>query len=241
MVQVLYGVKCYYIKIVKIEILTATKAEIAGELKQKKATRQLLIICNGLRSSVDHPATKAITQKLYEHGHAVFTFNFSDTHGMDLERQVEDIADIIDHFVDYEEFILIGGSFGALSIAIAAKRSPKVKGLITMNGFFGSGRVGGHLLAKYLAFRALTATSAKHRKFWQFYKQQFRPHELALPVLVIHSIADKHVSIKQSRDFFARLPGPKEFRTLKTSDHNLKPLIEVDTIVQMIDKWLSRL
>lgn len=226
----------------KIAIPTATKAEITGELKRKKATKQLLIICNGLRSSADHPATKAITQRLYEHGHAVFTFKFSDTHGMDLECQVENILHIIDYFAaDYEEYVLIGGSFGALSIAIAANRTPRIKGLITVNGFFGSGRVGGQLLPKYLVFRALATTSAKHRKFWHFYKRQFQPHALTRPVLVIHSAADKHVSIKQSRDFFAQLAGPKEFRTLRTSDHNLMPLTEVGAIVQTINEWLDTL
>jgi pimeloyl-ACP methyl ester carboxylesterase len=185
---------------------------------------------------------KAINQRLYEHDHAVFTFNFSDTHGMDLERQVEDIKDIIDHFAtDYEEFILIGGSFGALSITIASKRSTKIKGLITVNGFFGSGKLGRPLLPKYYTFRAMTITSAKARKFWKFYKEQFSPRELRLPVLVIHSMADEQVSIRQSRDFFEQLPGPKEFQTLKTSDHNLMPLTETDDIVRMIDEWLEKI
>lgn len=240
LVQVLFGGKCYYIRIVKIKVPNDRGAEIIGELKQKKATKQLLVICHGLKSSAEHPALKAITQKLYEHDHAVFTFNFSDTHGMDLERQVEDIENIVDHFAaEYEEFILIGGSFGALSITIAANRSPKIKGLITVNGFFGSVKLGRQLLPKYLTFRAMTMTSAKAKKFWRFYKGQFSPQKLTLPVLVIHSLADKHVLIGQSRNFFEHLSVPKEFRTLRTSDHNLMPLTETDDIVRMIDEWLD--
>ncbi len=238
-VQVLSGFSDK-IESMKTEISTTGGEKIVGELRQKQASERLLIICNGLRSSADHPATKAITQKLYEHGHAVFTFNFSDTHGMNLKQQVEDIAEIINHFDSYNEYILIGGSFGALSISIAASRSPKIKGLITVNGFFGSGRVSGHLLTKYLAFRTLTATSAKHRTFWKFYKREFHPEAITIPVLVIHSKADKHVSIRQSQDFYSRLAGPKEFRTLETSDHNLMPLTEVDPIVEIIDGWLAK-
>ena len=225
----------------KIKIPTDRNAEIVTELRQKKPTQRLLVICHGLKSSAEHPALKEITQKLYEHGHAVLTFNFSDTHGMDLECQVEDIADLVEHFTaDYDEFVLIGGSFGALSIAIAPRRSLKIKGLITVNGFFGSGKLGRPLLSKYLTFRVMAITSAKAKKFWRFYKEQFKPHELSLPVLVIHSVADEQVSIKQSHDFYTLLPGPKEFQTLKTSDHNLMPLTETDDIVRMIDAWLGK-
>lgn len=225
----------------KITLDTIVGGKIVGDLQETQGSKQLLLMCHGLQSSAEHPAIKAITQKLYEHGHAVLAFNFSDTHGMDLERQVEDIIQLVEYFSSYDEFILLGGSFGALSSATAVNKSPKIKGLVTVNGFFGSGRLGKSLLPTYLTFKAMTLTSAKAKKFWRFYKEQFRPERITVPVLVIHSKADKDVSMMQSKVFFTKLSGPKEFHTLETSDHNLQPGDEIDAIVSRIHGWLKRL
>ena len=116
-----------------IEINSPDGNKISGNLQKKEPNRQLLIICHGYKITQEHPALKTIAQKLHKKGHAVFTFNFSDDKtGLNLPQQVSDIRAVIAHFKTYEEIILLAGSFGALSTAIVATNSPKVKSLITI-------------------------------------------------------------------------------------------------------------
>lgn len=200
------------------------------------------MICHGLKSSAEHPTIKTITEKLHAHGHAVFSFNFSDAYGIDLKQQVDDIVTVAEHFDTYGEIVLLGGSYGALSVALAVNKSPrasKIKGIITLNGFFGAGSLGYRLLPKYMLFRVASLVSAKSRVVWKFYKDNYRPDQVTMPALVIHSRSDKEVLIAQSKDFFTRLAGPKEFKELKDADHNLYTGDEIDTVVTTIDEWLG--
>jgi hypothetical protein len=84
-----------------------------------------------------------MTSGLNKNGYNTFTFNFSEnTGGIDIEHQVKDVAQIVEHFKEYKEIILLAGSFAALTAAIATIQIPRVKGLITLNGFFGESRLG---------------------------------------------------------------------------------------------------
>ena len=224
-----------------MRVMLTTKAggEIIGELRQKHPTKRLLIICNGLRASVDHPTTKAISEGLYEKGHAVVTFNFSDTRGTNIQQQVTDILQLIQHFKSYESVVLLGASFGALSSSIAAIQSSKVKGLVTVNGFFGLPHLGLFRLLQYLIFK-IQMHVGRGKKIWQFFTNEFQVQKITCPVLVIHSKADKDVFIRQSAYFYAQLLAPKEFYTLKTSDHNLQPGNEINATVEAINTWLLK-
>ena len=219
--------------------ITLASGALHGELRYQQRAQALIITCHGYQSSGEHPAVVAITNGLAQKGYAVFTFTFSRGSGpFDIEQQTKDILTIVDHFHQtYQQIILVGGSFGALSTTIAARQSAKVSGLITINGFFGSSKLRGRHRLNFVFFRLLLAT--RHRRIWRFFQQEFQPAGVSVPVLVIHSKADELVSIAQSRDFFAQLRGPKQFKELEKSGHNLSSTTEITIIVATIDRWLQ--
>jgi alpha-beta hydrolase superfamily lysophospholipase len=219
---------------------TDIQAGLSGTLQYGKTSKQLLIICHGYQSSSEHPALVAIADGMVAAGKAVFTFNFSGSDSLDVAKQVLDIEAIISHFAnDYAEIILIGGSFGALSSAIAA-HSSKVAGLVTLNGFFGTGQLGKEFRSSFRLFKILALVSPRHRKIWHYLKRLLQPETITVPVLVIHSPSDEMVSIRQSRDFYNKLRSSKKFVELDDPDHNLSSPSAIDTIVRSVVSWLAR-
>lgn len=221
------------------EIVTL-KNGLTGELCYREpAKKHLLVICHGYKSSPTHPGIVATTRGLNKKGHATFTFHFSGTNPLDLERQVRDIHVIAKHFAAYESITLIGASFGALSSAVASTSS-QVKGLVTVNGFFGSNKLGRRFYPTFTTFQLLRRVHPKYRDVWHFFQHSFRPSQIQVPTLVIHSIVDNTVLINQSREFYRRLTGPKQFAELESADHELTLPGNTDEVVTIIDRWLSK-
>jgi esterase/lipase len=212
---------------------------LTGELRYKKPAKHLLVICHGYKSSPAHPGIVATTRGLNQKGHTTFTFHFSGTNPLDLERQVQDIHTIAEYFASYDSITLIGGSFGALSSAMASN-SPQIRGLVTVNGFFGSNKLGGQLYSTFATFQLLRRIHPKYRKIWHFFQSAFQPAQILVPTLVIHSIVDEAVLINQSKDFYTQLAGPKQFAELESANHDLTLPGNTDEVVAIIDGWLRK-
>jgi alpha-beta hydrolase superfamily lysophospholipase len=188
---------------------------------------------------MEQPAIKQISIDLYKFGHNIFSFNFSKSaQGIALEQQVSDINSIIEYFSGYSEIIVMGGSLGALCSAIATIQNRKVKGLASTNGFFGSYQLDKKAKKLYLLFRLAALFNTPQKQIWQYLKKEFKPEKITIPVLVIHSKADKVVSIKQSQQFYKRLQTKKEFHVLEKADHELTTGQSVKEVVKIIDTWL---
>jgi len=219
----------------------AIRDDLSGELHRTQSTKFLLIMCHGYQSSTAHPALLALTKALCAKGYAMFTFNFSGKDPLDLAQQSTDIGDIADHFAsEYSQIILVAGSFGALSCSIAA-RHKNIAGLVTINGFFGVGRLGWQYKPTFLAFRALSAIIPRRKKIWNFYKQNYQPEQIAIPCLIIHSRADRTVFIDESKLFFEKLTSPKQFVELEDADHDLSSSKNTDEVADSIANWLYKL
>lgn len=134
---------------------------------------------------------------------------------------------------------LIGASFGALSSAIASTSS-RIRGLVTVNGFFGQSKLGRQLYATFATFQILRRVHPKYRNVWGFFQRSFRPSHIQVPTLVIHSIVDSTVSISQSQDFYRQLRGPKQFAELESADHELTLPGNAEETVAIIDSWLRK-
>jgi alpha-beta hydrolase superfamily lysophospholipase len=222
------------------EVIDLLNGTLVGEWRHTKSKKQLIVICHGYKGSSDDPALVAIARSLNKNGRDTFTFDFSEnTGGFDVEHQVKDIAHIIKHFESYEEIVLIAASFAALTASIAAIQISKVHGLITINGFFGSGRLGKEHRGAFRKFRLASIVVPQYRKIWKFYKKELQPARLMIPVLVIHSKADIVVPIWQSRHFFEQVTSPKEFKMLQTATHGLSSSKDVATVNKIIDIWLE--
>ncbi|HEY1835837.1 MAG TPA: alpha/beta hydrolase [Candidatus Saccharimonadales bacterium] len=222
--------------------INLVNGQLTGEwhYNDSHAKKHLVILCHGYRSSHQNSTIVAISKGLNKRGHDTFTFNFStNTGGFDIEHQVKDIAKLVEHFKGYGEIILLAGSFGALTAAIATLEIPKIKGLITLNGFFGHSQLGEDHRRNYIKFRIAALVIPKYRRIWRYFRHRVRPELIKVPVLVIHSEVDKYVFIRQSRDFYDKLKAPKQFIELQTANHGVTSSADRQRIISEIDKWLA--
>jgi pimeloyl-ACP methyl ester carboxylesterase len=223
----------------RIRFKTSANKTLSGELR-KAPSDQLVVLCHGYKSSSRSPAVSAITSGLHEKGYATFAFDFPEGSDVDVRRQVSDIADVLQHLDHYKRFILVATSYGALSASIAAINIARVSGLVTVNGFFGLGKLGKERRRTFRLFRLGSLVLPRYRKIWKYFKAELRPEALAVPVLVIHSQVDQQVFIEQSRYFFKNIASPKQFITLEHATHGLSGPGDVAVVVAAIDGWLKR-
>lgn len=222
------------------EIVNLANNNLSGDWHHADSHKHLIIICHGYQGSSEDPTIVAIAKGLNEKGHDTFTFNFSEnTGGFDIEHQVDDITHIVNRFSDYDELILLAGSLAALTGVIATLKLPNIKALITLNGFFGKGDVGQKHRRIYLLFRFAALVVPKYRKILKYFRRELQPDSIKVPVLVVHSKADRYVFIKQSQDFYKELRGPKRFVTLGTANHGITSPADRRKIVREIDEWLD--
>ena len=217
------------------------KEKIHGVLKRKKTGGPLIIVCHGYKSSKEHPANRAITDLLYSLGHTTFAFDFSDSaQGFAIDNQVNDILTVINFFKEEKDIILLAGSFGAFSAAIAVPQSSKIKGLITINGFFGTFQVGFGVLKIYLMMKILSFANSTYREILRYVQKNYQPQKIVVDTLVIHAKNDKTVFSSQSQTFFKQLTGRKNIYMLQKADHDLTQKATIQEIVTIIDEWLSK-
>lgn len=222
------------------EIITLDYRQLTAEWHHGKPRERLIVVCHGYQGSSGDPTIVAITAGLNAASHDTVTFNFSkNTGSFDIEHQVQDVAHIVEFFRDYKEIILFAGSLGALTAAIATVQIAKVKGLITLNGFFGEGQLGQTHRKNYLKFRAAALVVPEYRRILKFYRRRLQPVLIEVPVLVIHSKADKYVYIAQSRNFYDQLTSPKQFVELKMANHGVTSPKDREKVITVINSWLD--
>lgn len=224
----------------QVSFTTPTSQRLSGILKKEKYEEPLLVICHGYKSSSKHPALVAIVAGLNARGHTTFTFDFSEGSELNLAQQIDDIRSVTEYFKDYNDIVVLAGSFAALTAVMATTEVTKIKGLVTVNGFFGSGKLGSKYDKPYKAFKLLTAISPRHKKTWRAFTAGFHPENISVPVLIIHSKKDEIVSYEQSKDFFQRVGAPKEFKALSIADHHLTLPGNVKEVTQLVDAWLRK-
>jgi alpha-beta hydrolase superfamily lysophospholipase len=222
------------------EIVKLRNEKLIGDWHHSDSAKQLVVICHGYKSSSANSTLVAITKDLNKYDYDTFTFNFSENlSGFDVEHQVKDITLIAEHFKNYDEIILLAYSFGALTAAIATIHIPIVKGLITLNGFFGQNSLGQKHYRNYVKFRAAALMFPKYTKIRKYYKKELRPDLIEVPVLVIHSKGDKTVFVEQSQSFYKKLTHAKQYLELPTADHDLALLEDRKKVISEINDWLK--
>ena len=210
-----------------------------GVLTTGKTKQKLIIVCHGYKSHSGHPALVAIVKGLNAKGYATYSLNFSKAATIDIKKQVEEIVETAESHHEYREIILLAGSFGALSSSIAARFIPRIGGLVTINGFFGSGKLDRKHSNAYTAVKLMALISSKHRAILKYFKDELQPASITAPVLVIHSKTDEIVAYQGSVDFYKALQAPKQFKSLRTADHHLHAASDIDAIIGWIAVWLK--
>ena len=223
-----------------LEFPNSKNETIQGILKERNTSGTLLICGNGLNRGKDDPATDRITNIVYEMGQSSFSFDFSKSaQGFALKEQVSDILDIVSYFSRYKKIVLFAPSLGSLSMVIAAQQLTKVNGLITMNGFFGSAQLGMRMLKVYLLFRLFVFFKKQYQKEWKYFKKNYQPQKIRGRVLVMHARYDTDVSLVQSKNFFQKLSGKKEFYLLEKADHQLTREADRQETAEVVYRWLQ--
>jgi pimeloyl-ACP methyl ester carboxylesterase len=200
--------------IMQVHFKTSSGKRLSGEL-MKECSDQLVVVCHGYKSSGSTPTISALTKGLNQRGYSTFAFDFPKDSEVDVRQQVSDIANILRHFPEYKGFVLLAASYGALSASIAAMKLPKVGGLITVNGFFGTSRLGKQHLRAYIMFRLASLAIPRYRNIWRYYRKELHPESLSVPVLVIHSKIDQVVFFEQSQHFYEKVKGRRNLKYWK--------------------------
>lgn len=110
---------------------------------------------------------------------------------------------------------------------------------MTLNGFFGQDDLGRKHRKTYIKFQIAATIVPKYKKILEYFKQELRPELIRVPVLVVHSKADKYVFIKQSQDFFQQLVCPKRFIVLENATHGIASQTDRQRVVSEVDRWLG--
>jgi alpha-beta hydrolase superfamily lysophospholipase len=214
--------------------------ELVGKWRHAQSKDRLIIICHGYQGSNEDPTIVAIAEGLNRNGLDTFTFNFSKNRGgIDIEHQVTDISAIIEYFSSYDQIILLAGSFAASPATIAALHFSTIKGLMTLNGFFGTGELGHKHRRNYAIFRILALVSPKYRKILKYLRSELRPECITIPILVMHAAADEYVFKNQSQNFYAAIKSPKTFIELQTANHGVTSPEDRNEVIQEITDWLA--
>ncbi len=212
---------------------------LKGVLRTPVGAQILVVACHGYMSSSDHPTITAISSELNARGMATFSFNFTSSNPVDIPRQAADLKAIIERFrPEFADIVLLGNSFGAISAAIAA-RAPGVGGLITVNGFFGSGELGPRFISNYRKFRIMTQLHPAYRAIDRFHQCEFLPASINCPTFVIHSRSDEVVFQVQSTNFYDQLTCSSQFFELQDADHNISDPTDSQDIVRRIAEWIE--
>ena len=241
------GVRILYppqkMKTKKIFIINKQGYKIYGILHLAK-NKNLIIICNGYDSTKDFLSIRLLAEGLNKKGFNVFRFDFTGTGESEgpknvfLKQQVDDLDSVINYFKTSKKIILLGGSLGALSASIVSIMNSNISGLVTVNGFFGTSKLGKQVRKTYFLYRFFTFIKRDHRLDYRFFKNNFLPEKIKIPVLVIYTKNDNIVAPEQSIEFFSKLKTQnKKLHDLFLIKHDLIGKGDVNKVVESVFNW----
>lgn len=228
-------------KIKEIKIINKQGYRLCGLLHIGEG-KKLIIICNGYDSTKESPSIQLLAEHLNVKGYDVFRFDFSGTGESEgpknifIQQQVEDLDSVIDFFKNYKTLILLGGSLGAVSASIVSISNSKVSHLITVNGFFGSSKLGNEVRRTYFLYRFAAFVKSDYRRDYAFFKKHFLPEKITVPVSVLYTKTDNVVDPVQSEEFYSKLCRSKNRNliSLLLQKHNLTGKCDVSNVVASI-------
>jgi len=153
---------------------------------------------------------------------------------------VEDLDSVVNYFKSFKDIVLLGGSLGAIPATIVSILNKRVISLITVNGFFGMSKLGKEIIKTYYLYRFLALINKKHRQDYRFFKINFLPEKIKIPILVIYTKNDDVVNPIQSEIFFSKLQAKrKKISSLTLKKHNLTGEKDINKVIKSICDWIS--
>lgn len=211
----------------------------------KGSDTSLVMLLHGFGADHSHSTISGIASYLSSRNISVLTFDLVG-HGerrggnpFDILSHVRDIGIIVRHFTAYKNIILVGGSFGALTAAIAAAAVSGIHALVTINGFFTYGLPLGKYRKIYLKFRVSALFPTVYRKIWSFVKRGIRVSQIQIPTLVLYADSDTDVSSSESIRFHESLRCRKKILCIPKANHDLTRTGNTEYAGKAIADWMS--
>lgn len=129
----------------KIYYKKSNAKKICGILNEANETNKIVIMCHGIRGNKDEcGAFVLLSEKLLERGYSSFRFDFNghgESDGLDkdmtITKEIDDLECTINMLKEkgYNEFVLLGSSFGAGIVSLFPfEKYDNVKGIILWYG-----------------------------------------------------------------------------------------------------------
>ena len=201
-----------------------------------------------------------ITRALTQGGFAVLRFDFTglgesegDFADTNFSSNVDDLVAAANYLKENHEspHLLIGHSLGGAAVLMAAMRLRDVKAIATIGAPAQTEHVTRLFTDKIDKIeeegKAEVSLSGRpftiKKQFLDDLKKVQEDHDLRKinrPVLILHSPADKTVSVDNAREIYQELLHPKSFISLDEADHLLSQKEDSLYVGSMIASWVGR-
>ena len=222
----------------RLEITNSNHDLLAAEYEKRGSP--LFILCHGYGGNKDFPSIVKLAELLNSKGYSTVRFDFTgngESRGssrMSLIQWTKDIGKVTERFKG-EKQILWTPSFAAMVGIIASGTYHEIDGLITVNGLFSLKSVG----MRYHLYRLMAAFDKSKRAELDFYRANFRPESICVPVLVMHGRQDRLVSPDESYSLYDKLRCEKDFQRFD-SDHYMSKDKHVLEASVLTDRWITK-
>lgn len=251
----------------KIYYQNSTNKKLCGILTKSNKSNKMVIMCHGIRGNKDEcGAFTLLSEKLLDNGYSSFRFDFNghgESDGLDKEmtisKEINDLENTITMLEQkgYDEFILLGASFGAGIVSLFPfEKYKNVKGIVLWYGCLDYEYVRyGNLFTEnnkkeaekngYYVSRSIS--TGKEFKFglelfYETYK--YKPYEniakCKLPKLFVHGDKDSAVSYELSEKVSSNCTN-STFKIIKDGEHTFMNSDEsinsaIDITIDFIEK-----
>lgn len=249
----------------KIKIKNRKDLEIVLWLEKSEDQKGLAFVEHGLGGYKDQDHVKLMGDAFKKHGYTVIRFDTTNSFGESGGRYED--ATTTQHYQDLEDviqwasaqdwyqepFVLAGHSLGGISTALYAENFPeKVKAVAPISTVV-SGKLSMVVHPKeelddwktrgWIEKESATKPGLMKKLPWSHMEDRLKydllekVDKLTMPVLLIAGENDKYYS--NSELLFSKLPGDKEFHTIKGAPHTFRDPQHLKEIGEIFDNWIK--
>jgi len=231
---------------------------------KKKQIGPLIILCHGLKASMDQPQIKETAKALIKAGYAVVSFDATNNVGKSQGNfinfttggYIQDAKRVVTYALQttkQKEYIFVGFSIGAMASYIIASKDRRTKKLVIQAPVYNLKKI---LTRPYYNFplwlkqgwimlhsNYLNKDFKLGIKIYQEgikYKVNQYLKKIKCPVLVIYGSKEDSESKKDFRKLFKVLQSEKRKIVLPDTLHTLKTKRQINVFTDQIIKWLRK-
>jgi len=248
----------------RVSFLNSEGEKLIGDLDLPAVERPpfMVLVCHGFLGT-RHGGGRAVTlaRRLATAGFGVFRFDFAgsgesegDFARTTLTKNVDDLTCALNYLEaqGFQNFLLLGRSFGGNAVLACAARDPRVCGVClwsspidmipVLKRIIGEEKFRQLEEGKTITWSDGSRTYSKHPAFLEdLRKYQMRDLVARVspkPLLIVHGEDDQLVPVADACELFQAAGEPKELVVLPGGDHHLKGCL--DQAIRVTLHWLQR-